>query len=206
MARPDRRCDIMAAAERLYAHRRYHEVTLDEVAAECHVGKGTIYRYFSDKEDLFFQTATSGFDEMCELVLRAGEGGRDFHAQLAEACRRINYYFERRKQLIRLMQIEEDRHMWEGGTMRERWRRKRTRLVEAVAAIVRRGVAEGFVRADVPAEILANYLLGILRTRARDLVDADAAGRSFDIALELFLGGVRPDRAGAATGGILHGT
>ncbi|NJL30924.1 MAG: TetR/AcrR family transcriptional regulator, partial [Phycisphaerales bacterium] len=28
------------------------------------VGKGTIYRYFKDKDDLFFSTAAQGFEDL----------------------------------------------------------------------------------------------------------------------------------------------
>ena len=53
----DKRIAIMRAAERLFHNRRFHEVTLEEVAEAAQVGKGTIYRYFADKDDLFFQVA-----------------------------------------------------------------------------------------------------------------------------------------------------
>ena len=39
-----------------------------KVKSEAKVGKGTIYLYFENKDDLFFQTATWGFEELCELL------------------------------------------------------------------------------------------------------------------------------------------
>ena len=44
----------MRAAEKLFTSRRYHEISLDAVVQEARVGKGTIYRYFQSKDDLFF--------------------------------------------------------------------------------------------------------------------------------------------------------
>jgi TetR/AcrR family transcriptional regulator, fatty acid metabolism regulator protein len=44
---------ILEAAARLFHKRHYHEVRMDDVAADAGVAKGTIYRYFRDKEDLY---------------------------------------------------------------------------------------------------------------------------------------------------------
>ena len=68
MENSDKRQSIMQTAERLFKSRRIHEITLDEVAQKAKVGKGTIYLHFQNKDDLFFQVATSGFDELCGLV------------------------------------------------------------------------------------------------------------------------------------------
>ena len=169
MTRRDRRQDIMAAAEKLFTSHRYHEITTDDIAQAARVGKGTIYRYFADKDDLFFQVATSGFDELCDLLERkVPENGR-FAEQLLSACAEIPRFFERRKQLFRMMQTEEGRMHFSDSGLRERWMARRKKLVAAVAAILRKGVDEGALRSDIPCEALANFLLGMLRTRARDL-------------------------------------
>ncbi len=46
------RLQILAAAERLFATRGVAGVTMDDVAAEAGVGKGTLYRRFGDKGGL----------------------------------------------------------------------------------------------------------------------------------------------------------
>ncbi|WP_020670319.1 TetR/AcrR family transcriptional regulator [Amycolatopsis nigrescens] len=43
---------ILAAAERLFAERGVHAVSMDQVAAEAGVGKGTLFRRFTDKSGL----------------------------------------------------------------------------------------------------------------------------------------------------------
>lgn len=53
MAKESKREQILNALDRLLPGRRFHEITLDEVAHEAQVGKGTIYLYFHDKDALF---------------------------------------------------------------------------------------------------------------------------------------------------------
>jgi AcrR family transcriptional regulator len=52
----DKRQQIMQGAERVFTDRRFHEITMDEIAQAAAVGKGTIYRYFETKEDLYSAT------------------------------------------------------------------------------------------------------------------------------------------------------
>ncbi|MDD4890945.1 MAG: TetR/AcrR family transcriptional regulator [Phycisphaerae bacterium] len=189
MAKRDRRADIMRAAEKLFTSRRFHEITLDHVVDEAGVGKGTVYRYFRDKDDLFFQIATHGFDELCDLLTERPPRGGSFSARLLENCRRISEFFVRRRQLFGMMQSEEDRMRWCDGDLRERWVQRRKKLVAAVAKVLRDGVAEGAVRKDIPADIQATFLLGLLRTRARDLADAAESWRKLELLVDFFLRG-----------------
>ncbi|MDN5932054.1 MAG: TetR/AcrR family transcriptional regulator [Pseudonocardia sp.] len=48
------RVRVLAAAERLFSTRGVASVTMDDVAAEAGVGKGTLYRRFGDKSGLAF--------------------------------------------------------------------------------------------------------------------------------------------------------
>jgi AcrR family transcriptional regulator len=207
MAKRDRRAEIMQAAEKLFTSRRFHEITLDDVVQEARVGKGTIYRYFQNKDDLFIQTATSGFDELCDLLAKKVPGNALFTQQLLGACRHISTFFSTRRQLFRIMQSEDARMYWCRGAMRQRWVEHRKRLASAVAGIVRKGVREGKIRADVPVEILASFLLGMLRTRARELADVPESSRSLDLVVDLFCQGAgKPGRgAGRPSAAIVPG-
>lgn len=53
MSKENKRELILNALEELLPGRRFHEITLDEVAKAAQVGKGTIYLYFQDKDALF---------------------------------------------------------------------------------------------------------------------------------------------------------
>jgi TetR/AcrR family fatty acid metabolism transcriptional regulator len=159
----------MVAAERLFKARQFHEITHDEVAQVAQVGKGTLYLYFADKNDLFFQTAVAGFDDMCELLRRDCVGGGSIQQELQQACATISAFFQKRRPLFRMMMAEGDRAMGQGGGLRQRWNRHRTKMTQAVAEIFARGVQRQEVRDDIPPIVLAEYFLGMLRTRTHEL-------------------------------------
>ena len=188
MPKRDRRIDIMQAAEKLFTSRRYHEISLDDVVQEAKVGKGTLYRYFENKDDLFFQITTSGFEELCELLATV-PGQISFKEHLLDACRNVSGFFSRRRQLFRMMQSEEARMCWKQGEGRARWMETREKLVSMVASILRRGASEGHIRSDVAPEILASYLLGLLRTRVREMDDGVASHGSIELVVDLFCHG-----------------
>jgi len=43
---------ILKAVEEVIKTKRFHEVKMDDVAKQAGVGKGTIYRYFPNKDEL----------------------------------------------------------------------------------------------------------------------------------------------------------
>ena len=54
--RERRRQAILQAARQVFARKGYEPATLEAVAREAGLAKGTLYLYFRDKEDLYFHT------------------------------------------------------------------------------------------------------------------------------------------------------
>jgi AcrR family transcriptional regulator len=200
MARTGKREQIMQAAEKLFTSRRLHEITLDDIVREAHIGKGTIYTYFKDKDDLFFQVATAGFEELCDLLQRRVAGDAPFREQLLQACGAITAFFSRRRQLFRMIQTEDARMSLCRSGLKQRWQERRRHLVEVLGRILRRGQVEGLVRDDLAHQTLATFLLGLLRTRARNLGEGtDVIGD--DLLVDLFLRGAGLRGAGLRDAG-----
>jgi AcrR family transcriptional regulator len=183
----DKQKEIMRAAEELFSHRCFHEVTLDEVAQKAKVGKGTIYRFFSSKDDLFFQTAASGFDGMCDAIEKKLLKNKDFAEQLLNACSEITIFFSTRRELFRMMQTEEARLIWSKESMWDLWMLRREKLVKTISSILEIGVKEKKIRSDVPSTVLADFLLGMLRTRARYVSHSEETFRRLEVLLDIFI-------------------
>ncbi len=189
-----KRKHIMLVVEKLAANRRFHEITLDEVADAAQVGKGTIYHYFKDKDDLFFQVATSGFDELCELFRRKVHHNGLFSSELLKTCKEIGKFFASRQELLQMMQSEAGVVCWSSSKIRQQWTAKRKMLIDAVASLLSDGIEQGVIRSDMPAETMAIFLLGMLRTRARDFDKTCEDIKSYEIVVDIFLNGVNYSR------------
>ena len=194
MKKNNRRTQILQQVEKLAANRRIHEITLDDVAQAAKVGKGTIYRYFKDKDDLFLQLATSGFDELCELLKHQESTNALFADKLLEVCEQISRFFEGRKHLLRLMQDEAARMYWSKPDIRKKWRLEREKVINTIAEILADGISDGVIRADIPSDVLATFLLGMLRTRGVDLQDASETSQQHELLVNLFLQGAGPSK------------
>jgi len=199
MATADKREQIMTAAEALFASRRFHEITVEEIARRAAVGKGTVYRYFADKEALFSAVAMAGFDDLCGLVSRQAACEGPFVESLERVAQALARFFGRRHRVFRLMQAEAHRMRRHRGAQREAWRARRAALQQAVCDVLVRGREQGVLRVDVPVELLAVSLLGLLRMHGRGaplgLPDAPPVGQL----MELFLHGAsrQPGEAGS---------
>jgi AcrR family transcriptional regulator len=190
MTQVDKRRQIMQIAEGLFATRRFHEITIDEVSKAAKVGKGTIYLYFKDKDDLFFQMALSGFDDLCAVLEQKVPEDAHFEEQLNVACTQIAEFYKRRRQAHQLTQGEDSRMLWGKEHVREEWLARQRKMVGTVAGVLRIGVAEGKIRQDITPEVLAHMLLAMLRTLAWVLADdAEARRKQISTLIDLFCRG-----------------
>lgn len=180
---------ILSAAEVLFTTRRFHEVTMDEVCHQAGVGKGTIYRYFKDKDDLFQRLITSGAEELCEIIQAESAGAEGYPEQLRRIVGRMRQAMQRRHELFRLMQSEETRKIAFNEDTRAQWKLRRKALAETMAAFLRRGVDSGAIRKDIPPEMLAGVLLGMLRSLAWHGDSVPGNEDSTTLLTELFLRG-----------------
>ncbi len=67
---PDRRAEILAAAEAVFASCGYAATTMDAVAAKAGIAKGSVYNYFESKEALFEQVFTNAVSLLEDDALR----------------------------------------------------------------------------------------------------------------------------------------
>src|SRR5260370_42216817 len=82
--------EILEAASGVFADREFHEVLIDDVAAQAGVGKGTVYRYFRTKEELYFETILQAFDDLSATLAEGvlGETSRPggWNGSSVKAC------------------------------------------------------------------------------------------------------------------------
>lgn len=84
IARNDVRDAILDAADRLIGLYGYRKTTVDDIAQEAGVGKGTIYIYFESKEDVALSWIDRVNCRLRERLNRIAESDVSVHEQLRE--------------------------------------------------------------------------------------------------------------------------
>ena len=73
---------ILQAAEEVFSHHGYEKATLDEIIALADVGKGTVYKYFGNKEQLFYKLVADKNAPFVERMKQAVAGENTFEEKL----------------------------------------------------------------------------------------------------------------------------
>ena len=73
--RPTPSARLVEAAKEAFAKRGYGEVNVDEICRAAHLAKGSFYRHYRSKEELFLAAAESLADEVAGLFREAAEDG-----------------------------------------------------------------------------------------------------------------------------------
>ncbi len=72
--KPDKRQGIMESAIAVFSRKGYHGATMEDVATEAGLGKGTLYLYFSSKEELLRDILTQGLKVLNDGLRKIANG------------------------------------------------------------------------------------------------------------------------------------
>lgn len=154
----DKELAILEAASRVFARRPFHEVLIDSIAADAGIGKGTIYRYFETKDDLYFAAILHVVDTLTGQLEATFREEMTATRRLEAIATVILRHFWQRRQLLPFFQREEHfpiRHD-ELATRRER-------ILRFVQETILAGIERRELR-GIDARIGANLFLGMVRS------------------------------------------
>jgi AcrR family transcriptional regulator len=182
------RLAILRRAAQVFSERPFHEVLTDEISTRLKVGKGTLYRYFASKEDLYFATIVHGLEGMRAAIDRVLAEKASLERTIeALATTIIGYFWERRDFFVLLHRHETKLEPGE----RAEWQRGREEVVDMVAARLAREV-----RGSMDARMAAEMLFGMIRSVCLYRNDSDRIEDLARLVTAVFLRGVgRPQPA-----------
>jgi TetR/AcrR family transcriptional regulator len=154
--REARKEEIITAAERVFFDKGVSVATMDDVATEAELSKGTLYIYYRSKEDLFVAVAYRGIDIMYRLFVEAsstGESPVKLVANLGDAYRR---FFVEHRNYFRMMYFFESSqfHANVSPEAREQCLVNDRKVWDLVFDVIRKAIQEGLFHADLnPVEV-----------------------------------------------------
>lgn len=160
----DRRGAILAAAGKVFHAHGYAATTVESIAVEAGVAKGSLYNYFRNKQDLFtqlFAEITAGdeaeTDQLVTENIPADEKLRklvdNIFTQLERYTAIGGLVLEFWATAARQQHQGELAEMFE--QMFSRWRRQ-------VGAIITQGIDSGLFRAEIDPESAASLILAMM--------------------------------------------
>lgn len=156
---PETKDRILEAAMTVFGEKGYHNATMAEIAEAAAVGKGTLYWYFSSKEELFSAMVDHGLGVL-EGKLYAIIS--DQTLSFPHLFRRIiGYYLHfayNHRYLARIFLNS----MHGLGGIREQFLQLHDRFTKLNSELIRRGRNEGLLRSDLELERAETALAGLL--------------------------------------------
>jgi AcrR family transcriptional regulator len=177
--------EILEAASRVFAEKEFHEGLIDDVAALAGVGKGTVYRYFRTKEELYFETLLQAFDDLSATLADAVAEETSPMRRLEKIVRESLRFSWERRHLLGLLQGDERRF-----AMREAELCLRR---EGMMALVQKVILDGIERREfrsVDARIAAELLRGMIRAANYFRTEDDSVDGLVEEIIGIFTRGV----------------
>jgi AcrR family transcriptional regulator len=169
---------ILTAAAQLFASHHFHEARMEDIAELAEVGKGTLYRYFKDKEELYMALLARGADQMTER-LRAVDGVLSPRAKLEAVVAAIIDYCDEHPHLLDLIQHAEVMQGPDVDLPSRRLRHSNVDLVEGIFEEARQGGAFSISDPGLASWLLLGSLRPVIRWGERPR-PADLAHRIVD--------------------------
>lgn len=86
---------ILAAAEIIFSMYGYEKATLDQIIALADVGKGTVYKYFGNKEQLFYKLVIDRNNNFVNNLRLAVAGAENLEQKLLAYFKEmVTFYYD----------------------------------------------------------------------------------------------------------------
>ena len=163
-----RRNDIVDAAERIFFSRGFSGSTMDEIAEEAELSKGTLYLYFKSRDDLQFAIFMRGSDVLMQMMNQQMEGEEDGYGSLLALARAFIRFSREYPDYFNLFMHFESSRMEDLNIDQKQIQSylKEQSPLALVSQQVQRGMNDGSLRRDLAPEVFSatlwSQMLGVL--------------------------------------------
>ncbi|MDX9821946.1 MAG: TetR/AcrR family transcriptional regulator [Syntrophales bacterium] len=186
------RGEILAAAETIFAAKGFHGAAMSEIAAAAGFAVGSLYRFFTGKEELYTAMVSEKLDGFYSHLEESVRRSDTVHGRIEILIRETFRFVEGNATFCMMLMRREGLALPEGNRiLQERMVASYHRQISLVAGILEEGIRAGEMKpCDTRAVAVAlkglvhGFIFDWMLTRGRPL------SRRVDTALELFTRGV----------------
>lgn len=196
-----RKEEIIQAAEKVFFSKGFEQSTMEDIAEEAELSKGTLYLYFKSKDDLHMAVAQSAILLLRTFTTRAVEGGGNALEKLRRmgwACIEFSRtHPDQMKSIMTLEEVEPDSISFTTSDVQDMIFKQSP--VSNVIQVVEQGVREKLIRNDLPVVLIAHTLwmsvLSVIRFVTRKVTLLQMLelkpDRIYESHFELVINGIR---------------
>jgi AcrR family transcriptional regulator len=179
----DRKKQILDAAAKSFSLFGYKATTMDQVAKLANVGKGTIYNFFKNKEDLFHEIVSSLIAEMKEAAEQSFDEEDSFVEKVHRALYQVLDF--RRKHQLTIKLFQEAREMGTPVVLEVMDKIERS-ILDYIRDKIEMGIKHGEIKncnPEVTAFVILKTYISLIFDweRDHDPLEKDEIARLFDL-------------------------
>jgi TetR/AcrR family fatty acid metabolism transcriptional regulator len=180
---------ILGAAVQVFSEKGFHNARVEEIAQVAGIGKGTIYQYFSTKEQLFLEMVRAGMDLYLGEIRTAMNRPAPIDQRLCALVEMHLSFAFRHRNLARLAMLHPDSI---SDSVKETFIETRILIHREIVYHLDHAIQNGEIR-PCGANLTAWMLIGILNSLGANLIfeetdDLDLAGTARDTAALILYG------------------
>jgi AcrR family transcriptional regulator len=161
-----RRADILDKAEKIFAQRGFHNVTMAEIAAASGFAIGSLYQFFEGKEALYSTIITEKLDLMYTTVRTTTETAESEVEKIEKLIDAHLLFIEQNTDFCRLFIKGESAALSETMTsLRQKLIDDHFKHITFIENILRDGIKKGLLRA-LPPRDMAQSLFSLIKAVA----------------------------------------
>ncbi len=161
--RQEREALILQAAEEVLLEKGYHALSMDEIAAQVGIAKGTLYLHFARKDDLVFRLLERELQNILRMIERAtimeGTSRTRLTFILETLYRRL---LGKHGQLLYILHNSTELQ----AAVREKHTKVLRQVADHITALLDEGKATGAFDPLIPTEVMASTFFSVLSPRA----------------------------------------
>ncbi|HVB39404.1 MAG TPA: TetR/AcrR family transcriptional regulator [Terriglobales bacterium] len=147
-----REAEILGAARKVFGEHGFAAATIEMIAAAAGVAKGTLYLYYSSKEEIFWNALSSRFREMIACGKQEVDRAEGTEAKIRASLRVRFEFFRSDEAFMRMYLTEFGQFCGPGGLHRLPVRELYIESAAYLAEVLAEGMRKGELRPGDPLE------------------------------------------------------
>ncbi|MHB1680074.1 MAG: TetR/AcrR family transcriptional regulator [bacterium] len=157
---------ILVSARKLIEQEGFSNFTMDKLAHNAGVAKGTVYLYFKNKNDVLENVLKKGFQNMFERMAYKVNNKKTPEEKIKTLIYENLLYINENKYFFKTVFLDEMNVVFLKKTSQESYNLRRKKYAEFISEIIKKGIDEGIFKNWLDPLKSGFYLISLIKTNA----------------------------------------